>query len=122
LYLSSSSSLFFLTWAFHRSLASKVMPRYLAVLAYGMFWLLIVTGMCSRRLLVKLIWAYLVTFSWMFHFFVHVCIWFMAVCSFPVDSSLLVPTASIAVSIANVATVKFPSSGKCTECKSLKWL
>jgi len=31
LYLRSSSSRFFLTWAFHRSLESKVMPRYLAV-------------------------------------------------------------------------------------------
>jgi len=48
LYLRSSSSPFFLTWAFHWSLASKVMPRYLAVLAYGTFWLLIVIGMCLR--------------------------------------------------------------------------
>ena len=47
LYLRLSSSRFFLTRAFHRSLASKFMPRYLAVLAYGTFWLLIVTG-CVR--------------------------------------------------------------------------
>jgi hypothetical protein len=69
LYLSSSSSIFFLTWAFHRNLASNVMPRYLAVLAYGTYWLLIVTGMCSKRLLVTLIWPDLDSLSWMFHFF-----------------------------------------------------
>ena len=40
LYLRSSSFRFFSTWAFQRSLASKFMPRYLAVLAYGTFWLL----------------------------------------------------------------------------------
>jgi hypothetical protein len=33
-------------------------------------------------------------------FFVHFCIWFMAVCNFPVDFSLLLPTANIAVSSA----------------------
>jgi hypothetical protein len=36
-YLRPSSSRFFLTWAFQGSLASKVVPRYLAVLAYGTF-------------------------------------------------------------------------------------
>jgi hypothetical protein len=75
LYLRPSSSRFFLTWAFHRSLAYKVMPRYLAVLAYGTFWLLIVTGMCSKRLLVKLIWTDLDSLSWMCHFFVHFFYW-----------------------------------------------
>ena len=65
LYLRSSSSRFFLIWAFHRSLASKVMPRYLAVLAYGTFWLLIVIGMCLKHLLVKLIWTDLDSLSWM---------------------------------------------------------
>jgi len=69
LYLRSSSSRFFLTWAFHRSLASKVMPRYLAVLVYSTFWLLIVIGMCSKHLLVKLMWTDLDWLSWMFHFF-----------------------------------------------------
>jgi hypothetical protein len=69
LYLRSSSSRFFLTWAFHRSLASKVMPKYLAVLAYGTFWLLIVIGMCSKHLLVKLIWTDLDSLSYMCHFF-----------------------------------------------------
>ena len=38
-------------------------------------------------------------------FFVHFCIWFMAVCNFYVDSSLLLPVANMAVSSANVATV-----------------
>ena len=68
-YLRPSSSRFFLTWAFHQSLASKVTPRYLAVLAYCTFWLLIVTGMCSKRLLAKLIWTDLDSLSWMCHFF-----------------------------------------------------
>jgi len=45
LYHRSSSCRFFLTRAFHRSLVSKVMPRYLAVLAIGTFWLLKVIGM-----------------------------------------------------------------------------
>jgi len=107
LYLRPSPSHFFLTWAFHRSLASKVMPRYLAVLAYDTFWLLIVPVTCSKRLLVKLIWTDLDSFSWMCHFFVHFCIWFMAVCNFPLDSSLLLPTANIAVSSAKVATMLF---------------
>jgi hypothetical protein len=65
LYLRSSSSRFYLTWAFHRSLASKVMPRYLALLAYGTFWLLIVIEMCLKHLLVKLIWTDLNSLSWM---------------------------------------------------------
>jgi len=86
LYLRSSSSRFFLTWAFHRSLASKVMPKYLAVLAYGTFWLLIVIGMCSKHLLVKLIWTDLDSLRWMCHFFLAIFV-FMAVCTFPVDSS-----------------------------------
>ena len=30
-------------------------------------------------------------------FFVHFIIWFMAVCNFPVDSSLLLPTVNMAV-------------------------
>jgi hypothetical protein len=37
LYLRPSSCRFFSTWALHGSLASKVMPRYLAVLACGTF-------------------------------------------------------------------------------------
>ena len=43
------------------------MPRYLAVLAYGTFWLLIVivTAMFSKRLLVKLICTDLDSLSWM---------------------------------------------------------
>jgi len=54
------------------------MPRYLAVLAYGTFWLLMVSGMCSKRLLVKLIWTDLDSLNWMCHFFVHFCNWLMA--------------------------------------------
>jgi hypothetical protein len=65
LYLRSSSSCFFLSWVFQRSLASKVMPRYLPVLAYATFWLLIVIGMCSKHLLVKLIWTNLDSLNWM---------------------------------------------------------
>ena len=36
----------------------------------------------------------------------------MAVCNFPVDSSLLLPTANIAVSSAKVATMLFSSFGR----------
>jgi hypothetical protein len=45
-------------------------------------------------------------------FFVHFCIWFMAVCSFPVDSSLLLPTVNIALSSAKVATVLLSNFGR----------
>jgi hypothetical protein len=40
-------------------------------------------------------------------FFVQFYIWFMAVCNFPVDSSLPLPIVNIAVSSAKVATVLF---------------
>ena len=63
-YLRSIFSRFFLTWAFQLSSASNVMTRYLAVLAYGTFWLLVVTEMCSRHLLVKLIWIDLDSLNW----------------------------------------------------------
>jgi len=114
LYLRPCFSRFFVRWAFHWSLASRVMPRfeYLAVLAYGTFWLLIVTGMFSKRLLVKLIWTDLDSLSWMCHFFVHFCIWLIVVCNFPVDSSLLLLNANIAVSSAKVATMLFSNFGR----------
>ena len=44
-------------------------------------------------------------------FSVHFCIWFMAVCNFPVDSSLLLPTVNIAVSSAKGAMVLFSVLG-----------
>ena len=111
-YLSPSSSHLFLTWVFHRSLVSRVMPRCLAVLAYGTFWMLIVTGMCSKRLLVKLRWTDLDSLSWMCCFFLNFFFWLMAVCNFAVDSSLLLPTANIAVSSAKVATMLFYNFGR----------
>jgi len=115
LYLRPSSSRFFLTWAFHRSLASRFMSRYLPVLSYGTFWLLIVTGMCSKRLLVKLIRTYLDSLKLDVPFFVHFCIWLMAVCNFPVYSSLLLPTANIEVSSAKVAIILFSNFGRSLE-------
>ena len=45
-------------------------------------------------------------------FLVHFCIWFMVVCNFSVDSSLLLPIANIAVSSAKVATVLLSNTGR----------
>jgi hypothetical protein len=45
LHLRPSSSLFFLTWTFHRRLASGVIPRYFTVSECGIWLSLMVTGM-----------------------------------------------------------------------------
>src|SRR6187551_3335250 len=53
LYLSSSAFLFFFTCTFHRRRVSRFIPKYFAVLQYGMSLLFINIGNCSVCLYAK---------------------------------------------------------------------
>ena len=102
---------FFLTCSFHRNFASRVIPRYLAVLECGITILSIYRGWYGISVLVKLTWTDFWLFRDILHFFVQVEIKFTAIWSFWVDSFTVLPIARIAVSSAKVAIVKFSLVG-----------
>jgi hypothetical protein len=92
-----TSSCFFLMCAFHRSLASSVIPRCFAVMAGGILTPLRRTDRWSITWLVKLIYLDLVSLSLLRYLRVQVAI-SAARCSFVVISSSVFPVAIIAVS------------------------
>jgi hypothetical protein len=107
-----SSSCFFLMCAFHRSVASSVIPRYIAVLAGGILTPLRRIDRGSIFWFVKLIYVDLVSLSLLRYLRVQVAISSHRHYSFVVDSSSVFPVAIIVASSANVAIVQFNVSGK----------
>ena len=104
LYLMPSSSLVLLTWTFQRCLASKVMPKHFADVAWGTWVSLFLTGKFRILLFVMLTWVDLFSFNPRMY-----CVyWF---CSLSVASSLVSPVDKMAASSAKVATVSCSNSG-----------
>jgi len=112
LYFSPSSSRFFLTRAYKRSLASGVMPRHFAVFEWGMTLSFIVIGVCWHLVLVKSACTDLTAFSLTDHFLVQLFTLSTARCNFSVTSLTLSPTAIIALSSAKVVTVASSGCGR----------
>jgi hypothetical protein len=67
-----SSSRFFLICSFHHNLESRVIPTYLAVLAYGTFVPLMKIGYCLILLFVKSICTNLDSLSFIHDFLVQI--------------------------------------------------
>jgi hypothetical protein len=82
-------------------LASRVIPRYLAVLAYGTFVPLMKIDCCLILLFVKSICTDLDSLSFIRHFLVKIAILLTVDSSFLVEISTVSPIAMTAVSSAS---------------------
>jgi hypothetical protein len=90
---------------------TAVIPRYLAVLAYGTFVPLIKIGCCLNLLFVKSIYTVLYWLSFIRHFLVQIATLLTADYSFLVELSTVSPIVMTAVSSADVAMVLFDVVG-----------
>jgi hypothetical protein len=92
-------------------LASRVVPKYFAVLAYGTFVPLMKIGYRLIFLFVKSVCTDLDSLCFIRHFLVQIATLLTADCNFLVEISTDSPIAMTAVSSANVAMVLFDVVG-----------
>jgi hypothetical protein len=88
-------------------MASRFIPRYFAVLAYGTFVPLMKIGCCLITLFVKSVCTDLDSLGFIRHFLFQIMTLLTADCSFLVEHSAVSPIAMTAVSSTNMAMVLF---------------